>query len=225
VNLYFLVEGSSTEKKAYPRWIAHAFGGLEQAYRIEDLAGGHFLVMSGNGYPQYLHMIDAALEEIAWHGAVDHLFICVDAEDMAPRDKFGEIRRRILESPSPEPASWHVLVQNCCFETWLLGHSGMMPRNPSSRYLFDLKSRYDVSQRDPEYLNAPRNYSKSRARYHYRYLVEMLREQGLHYSKADPAPALEEGYFRALCLRHETTRHIASFGRLMRVWRSIGGNV
>jgi len=222
VNLYLLVEGRRTEKKVYRTWIEHVFPHLRQVQRIEDIKSHHFLILAGYGYPSYLQRIPTALADIEAHGHIDHFLICVDAEEDTVEAKKNEIQEIIRLGPYFH--SCHVIVHNCCMETWFLGNTKMRRRYPHSTRLRELIGFYDVSRQDPEQMGTPPKY-EIRAQFHEEYLKEMFREQGLIYNKSRPAVVTESHYLKALVDRNTRTNHLQTFGHLIRLWRVFGGAV
>jgi hypothetical protein len=222
VNLYFFVEGKRTEPKVYRSWIGQVFPQLTEVKIIEEVRSDNFLIVSGFGYPQCLNRIDEVLEDINRHGAIDHLFVCIDAEEDPAEVKFLEIEQR-LAGKTPA-TSCHAIIHDCCIETWFLGNNRMMRRNPQSVRLRDWKAFYDVSVNCPELMQSYSGY-RIRAHFHIDYLKEMLGEKRLTYTKQHPGVIQEAHYLQALANRHEKTGHIQSFGQLLSLWRSIGGNL
>lgn len=229
MNLYLLVEGRRTERKLYRSWLGHCFPTLKEVERPEDLTGDSFFLISGNGYPQYLNQIPASLEDAARLGAVDHLFICVDAEN-EPRSKCEHDIRDQLNKAAADlqrkglqyRGQLHVIVADCCIETWLLGHQKLVPRNPSDG-LAAFKQFYDVSKEDPEHMDCPPGYLR-KAHYHLAYLKALHRNHGQTYSKERPGIACEANYLAALQNRVQSTQHLQSFGHLWNTWTTMGAN-
>lgn len=222
MNLYFLLEGKRTEPKVYRAWLKHAFPHLTEVKSIDAVQQDNCLFVSGFGYPSYMQRIDESIEDINRHGAIDHFLICVDAEEDLPETKREEIEKRIAGKVSQ--ASCQIVVQNCCMETWFLGNKRMLKRNPTSERLREWKAFYDVSINCPESMPCHQSF-RIKAHFHLDYFKEMLRERNQSYSKTNPGVVLEESYWQALKTRHEQTNHLQSFGHLLTLWRSMGGNV
>jgi hypothetical protein len=49
-------------------------------------------LISGNGYPNYLNVIENAIKDVNSLGNFDSLVIAVDSEDKAYQDKYDEIK-------------------------------------------------------------------------------------------------------------------------------------
>jgi hypothetical protein len=199
------------------------FPQLTEVRTIAEAQKDHYLIVSGFGYPQCLNRIDEILEDIERHGAIDHLFVCIDAEEDLP-----EVKIKVLEKHFTGRASsavCHAIIHNCCLETWFLGNRRMMKRrNIQSGRLRQWKAFYDVSINCPESMGAFSGY-RTRAHFHIDYLKEMLGERNQTYSKQHPGIVQDSSYLHALAERHDQTSHIQSFGLLLSLWRSLGGNI
>lgn len=228
MNLYFLVEGDRTEKAVYRAWTRHVFPSLTEVPDIGALVSEGYVIVKTGGYPAYIGKIRPALADIAAHGAIDHAFVCVDAEEIGRPARLRELRaalaaaREALGGPALPPI--HLIVAECCIETWFLGHREMMHPQPQDPALVEYRAFYDVRRRDPEAMDAPRERYRTKAAFHYDYLRAMLRDRSpkLHYSKARCGPVLEAEYLDALRER-AAAGHLASLGHLLRIWRSMGG--
>ena len=232
MNLYFLVEGFQTEKKVYRSWIEGVFPKLTKAETLGDVWADTYRIFSIEGNTDRVDNIEKALAEIEWHnakalgegrGTFDYLFVCLDTEDVSTEVKITQVEK--LTSKRALPTICHAIVHNCCIETWFLGNRPMLKRIPEDEELRQMKDFYDVSLNCPEFMQKPLHYLDSKASFHFDYLKEMLRERGLNYSKKLPRPVMEISYFQALIERYDQTAHLQSFGRLLQIWRSIGGNL
>jgi hypothetical protein len=190
--------------------------------RIEDVEYDNFYIISGNGYPSYRSRILAALQDIVHHGQFDEFLICVDTEDFSVADKRKEISELVAGGQPFKDT--HIILHHCCIESWLLGHGKILKRNPHSETLRRFKAFYDVSEYDPEEMSYLPEYD-TRALFHVQYLKEMLFEQGISYSKNKPRIVQNKDYLQALVNRHEDTGHLATFGKLMNLWRGWNGEI
>lgn len=222
MNLYFFLEGKRTEPKVYRAWVRHVFPQLTEVGIISDVKQDNYLLKSGFGYPQLLNRVDEILADITRHGSIDHFFICLDAEEDPPEDRAQEIETRLALKPSN--TLHHIIIHNCCIETWFLGNTRIMKRNPQSERLRRFKEFYDVSVNCPELMGCPADY-RVKAHFHLDYLKEMMTEKGLSYTKENPREVQKRTYLAALAKRREKTGHLESFGRLAAVWRTLGGNL
>jgi hypothetical protein len=222
VNLYFFLEGRRTEPKVYRAWVKHVFPQLTEVGIISEVQRDNYLLKSGFGYPQLLNRVDEILADIKRHGGIDHFFICLDAEEDPPEDRARELEMRVAQKLSN--TLHHVIIHNCCIETWFLGNSRVMRRNPQSERLRRFKEFYDVSVNCPELMGCPAGY-RVKAHFHLDYLKEMMIEKGLSYTKENPREVQKGTYLAALAKRHDKTGHLESFGRMVAVWRTLGGGL
>jgi hypothetical protein len=229
MNLYLLVEGRRTERKVYREWISRVLPSLQEVDRIQDIVADHLLILTGGGYPSCLNRIRATLEDIRNHDRpIDHYLLCIDAEE-DPYDQRLAALENAVEAAAAEvrvrerqpQINIHIIVQNCCIETWFLGHTRMLKRNPTSSTLATWKRRFDVSVEDPEAMPAAEGYI-TRASFHLAYLKEMLSEHGKRYSKEHPGVVTDLDYFKALRDRCRTTMHLHSLEMLLRVLDDCG---
>lgn len=234
MKLYLLLEGRQTEKILYQSWLGHCFPQLTRVEQPEDLTANTFFLAASKGYPFYLQQLPAVLEDCARNSA-DHLFICVDAEELSYEQKRQELtqhlqkaaeglRRRDLEYRG----ATHLIVANCCIESWLLGHRKLIPRQPPSQKLAEYRRFYDVSTDDPEHMGCFTGFSP-RAHFHLEYLREVFRHHGKTYSKTGPGIAREANYLAALrdrCLDGSCNPpHLASFRHLWDIWQGLGAQL
>lgn len=226
MNLYFLVEGAQTEKQVYRAWVEHLLPQLHPVQTPEEILADHFCIISGGGMPQTFQEIQAAFKHVRDNPAIDHLFICVDAENEPLEAVLAEIEEEARKQEVATAArngnptfSFHVIVQHCCIETWFLGNRRIVRRNPESERLRRLKTSYDVSVDDPELMACGDGHSR-RAAFHLEYLREVFREQGLTYSKKKPGDVLQRHYLDALRERCDETLHLRSLERLFSIWRA-----
>jgi hypothetical protein len=231
VNLYFLVEGRSTERKVYRAWVATAFPGLREVRSRDDMTDGTFQIVSTDGYPDILMRIDEVVGELVDNPAIDHLFVCLDADDVDVTTRREEITARLddavattrLRDVNPT-ARLHPIVQDCCIETWFLGHRKMMKASPEDPELRRYWQSFDVRTTDPERL--PNHGAPTRAAHHLRYLVAMFRERPpASYGKTHPGPVLDGAYLRELASRVAATGHLQSLRALLDVWRGLGAQL
>jgi hypothetical protein len=226
VNLYFLVEGRHTERRVYGAWVRHAFPSLRLVRDLE-VSGDTYFIFCGEGYPSYLKRIPSSLADIRERPAIDHFFVCIDSEDQSYADKLAEVKQVIADAEretrireSHPRLGTHVIVQHCCIETWFLGHTKMLRRNPTSARLVEMKRFYDVSAGCPEQMRQPPGWL-TRQSFHLAYLHEMLQEQGKTYSKTGPGVVLEPNYLEALRERCATTGHLPSLQVLLSTWSAL----
>jgi hypothetical protein len=230
VKLYLLVEGERTEKKLFRAWLKHCFPRISEVEQPADLKADSFFLLAGMGYPSYLQRIPSALEDVATFGAT-HLFICIDAEDRSYEQRRSEVEG-ILETAATTLqvrglqflGPIHIIIADCCVESWLLGHRRLVPRQPNADDLRRFKQFYDVSAEDPERMGCPPG-SMSKALFHHEYLRAVFRHHGQAYLKNNPSIAKEGNYLAALrdrCLEDSEPPHLQSFRVLWDAWSEMG---
>lgn len=215
MNIYALVEGKRTEKVIYRSWLTSCLSGMQLADRIEDLTGNHLFIVSGGGYPCILNRIHAAIEDAIAHGDVDCLLICVDSEEQSYQERYDEILAWVRKGRAFDRIE--IIVQHCCIETWLLGNSHIVKRNPGDEILRNFLRIHDVRTEDPESSPLADNFT-TRAQFHEQYLRSIFRERHQVYTKCDPGEACKPYYLAELVRRNHGTGHIASFGVF---WRTM----
>ena len=239
MNLLFLVEGEKTEPKVYRAWLKHLFPDLIFVNRPEDMTGNCCRIIAGNGYPNMVSKpknssapsrLEACLMDIKNFSNVDHFFICVDSEDYSYSERFNEVQSilEILKSDHKRDDSKteiHLIIQNCCFETWALGNaeiSQKYARIKTSTTWSDFQNHYDILLNDPENLSSfPSGYPfRNKAILHKRYLVEYLAEFGLSYRKENPIIVAEKHYLESLQKRCKNTEHLPSLRLLFDIWEN-----
>lgn len=233
MNLLFLVEGETTEYKIYRAWLAHLFPDLSFSSRLEDSTTNSYRIIIGYGYPSILDRIKSCLTDIKDHYTVnvDHFFICLDSEDVTYESRFNEINDR-LESLKVEvgidesqATKFHIIVQNCCIETWFLGNAEIPKKNElrKRKKLSDFQAHYNVVVDDPELMvdYPPSYYYRRKAKFHKDYLDEYLKGFGLPYSRKDPIIIAEKEYLDALIKRCASTKHLSSLKYLLDIWEEM----
>ncbi|MEO5376191.1 MAG: hypothetical protein H7832_00170 [Magnetococcus sp. DMHC-6] len=221
MNFYFLVEGRRTEKKVYREWTKHVFQGMGAVDRVEDFSGNNFFVLSANGYPLSSDTYQKTVQDVHDSG-VDHLFVCVDADEESLSERYEKISDELKKLQCP--CSFSVIVADCCMETWFLGNQKMMSRQPAKgSKFFQMYQHYNVLTQDPEGMPKPSVFVESRAEYHVNYFQAMCQEKGVTYTKKYPGSVLESTYLAALVKRCQETNHLSSFQALMTAWQSLGG--
>ncbi|OQX18557.1 MAG: hypothetical protein BWK80_37975 [Desulfobacteraceae bacterium IS3] len=238
MNLYFLLEGKGTEPKVYPKWIEYTFPTLRRTQRIEDMIQDSFFLLSAKGYPRILKLIEQILSDISQYYlanniCIEHFFICLDADEDGYEARFREVQKKLSETVEslnnksrliPSILNIHIIIQNCCIETWFLGNTRMLRRNPQNVKLVKFKKFYDVSINDPELMNCYKNEESSyitTSQFHKAYLKEMLREKTKTYSETHPGITSDREYFSALKERIKTTGHLQSLKILLDIWNEI----
>ena len=80
MNIFILVEGK-TEKKIYPKWLAHLVPHLSKVDRPELVNQNNYCIVSGNGYPSILTFLENSIEETNRVGTFDFFIVVADADE------------------------------------------------------------------------------------------------------------------------------------------------
>ncbi|MDJ0555180.1 MAG: hypothetical protein QNJ68_12210 [Microcoleaceae cyanobacterium MO_207.B10] len=205
MNIYFLLEGRSTEKKNYQSWLKYLLPELTKVKLYHQANHNNYCLVSAHGYPSIIHeYIPDAIAKIQETDKYNYLVICLDAEEETVASKKQEIENFIVKNDlrlklgKVKPIS---IIQNRCIETWLLGNRKMFDsRQPLEKPLSDYAQYYDVSVKDPELMG---NYSQdyNHAQFHFSYLKEIFAAKNTYYSKKNPRDAQSQSYLDELINR------------------------
>ena len=211
MNYLIVVEGASTETKIYPYWIKLLNPELSEVAYITEITENNFYIVSGHGYPQYLGIIDHAIEDMHSMSHIDKLVIAVDSETLSYQEKFDEIERYI--NGRVAPGHYAIIIQHCCIESWTLGNRLIIKRNPQDRELREFIRFYDVTVNDPEEMESINEDLYNKAQFAYAYFKKSCNDRwkNLTYTKRNPHVVLNEKFFKQMCKRLEETGHIQSF--------------
>lgn len=199
MNIYFLVEGNSTEKKIYPKWLEYLLPNLVRVKYHDQVKNNNYYLISGQGYPKILYDgLENAIDKISETSKYDYLVMCVDADEETVEERIQYIQD-IISSKKVDlgKTKIEIVVQNRCMETWLLGNKRIFDsRQPLGLPLSEYVSYYDVSQNDPEKMGQYQ--MRNHADFHFEYLKEVFRSKNITYSKKNPGDAKREYYFEEL---------------------------
>ncbi|MEM8642550.1 MAG: hypothetical protein AAGG51_27585 [Cyanobacteria bacterium P01_G01_bin.54] len=199
MNLYFLVEGKSTETKIYPKWLQYLIPELVRVKYHDQVSINNYYLISGKGYPRILYDgLENAVDKILEMQKYDYLVMCVDADEESVEERQRYIDDFIYAKElNLGKTKIEVIVQNRCMETWLLGNRKMFDsRQPLEQPLSSYVDYYDVSSSDPEAMGSYDQ--KNHADFHCEYLREVFRSRNTTYSKKLPNDAKERHYFDQL---------------------------
>ncbi|MEQ8536396.1 MAG: hypothetical protein RIB93_02865 [Coleofasciculus sp. D1-CHI-01] len=74
MNIYFLVEGKSTEKKIYPKWLEYLLPELIRVKYHDQVQKNNYYLISAKGYPAILYdALDNAIDKIKETNNYDYL--------------------------------------------------------------------------------------------------------------------------------------------------------
>ena len=209
MNIYVVVEGEIGEKYIYQRWIPYVNPTLSYVRNMFDIRDNDFSIISGMGYPQYLDVIQSAIEDVNAHGNIDRFVVAVDAEEMSYEEKYAEIHSHLARLDCR--AEKIIIIQNFCLETWGLGNRKLIRRNPESEQLIEYKNIFDVTENDPEELPGYKGFSRVRFAEVYLRTALLERNRSVTYRKGKPDALFPRTYFEQVRSRFEQTGHIKSF--------------
>lgn len=224
MKLYFLVEGVSSEMKAYPEWIKYYLPSIQFCQNLSEFKdtkfGSYFI--SGEGYPSIFNHIQNSIEDIINDGSVDYFFIILDADEDESQKRI-ELVKNAIDSVSvkiPERLSIVTLVQSRCFETVLLGNRNILPRFPKTEPLISYYQYYNVVENDPALMG---NYSSdfTHSQFHFKYAIHALRERRINYSKSNCSSISNPDYFEKICQRYEERDHLKCLTPLIETLKEI----
>jgi hypothetical protein len=199
MNIYFLVEGNSTEKKIYPKWLEYLIPNLVEVKYHDQVQNNNYYLISGGGYPRILYDgLENAIDKILEVPRYDYLVLCVDADEESVQERIQYIREFISNKEiNLGKTKVEIIVQNRCIETWLLGNKKIFDsRQPLDLPLASYVNYYDVSQHNPEEMG--KYEMRNHADFHYEYLREVFSSRNTTYSKKKPNDAKEKYYFEEL---------------------------
>ena len=98
MNIYFLVEGNSTERKIYPKWLGYLLPELIRVQYSHQVKHNNYYLISGEGYPAILYDgLDNAIDKIQETNNYDYLVLCVDADEETVDERVSYIQNIIQE--------------------------------------------------------------------------------------------------------------------------------
>lgn len=234
MNLYIIVEGARTEPVVYSAWLGLLAPQLQKVDDARKVQTNNYYLFSAGGIPSIYSHISNAVADIndincSSKGHYDYLMVCIDTEG----DTRIELEKRINEQLAVDKrelkdAQLVVFEQNVCMETWFLGNRNVFKNNPQDPEFVKYIRHYNVRDNDPERMeNIDISGSSTTAQFHCRYLMAMLKERNMSYSKVRPTAVCDRTYLDQLIKRHAETRHLPSFGRWLNfITHEIsGGNI
>ncbi|MBD2393730.1 DUF4276 family protein [Cyanobacterium aponinum FACHB-4101] len=227
MNLYFLVEGNSTEKKIYPQWLKFLIPELTRVKYYDEVVKNNYYLISGQGYPAILHDgLDNAIDKLKEVDKYDYLVICVDVDEETVQERY-DYMTNFIKNKQVNLGSTQIkiILQNRCIETWLLGNKTIFnSRQPQQKPLSDYRKYHDVSKLDPELMGS---YNlRNHADFHYKYLQEIFKAKNISYTKRNPHDAKEEYYLEELKKRiGEDVEHLNTFQEFINFCNMIRGQI
>lgn len=213
MNIYFLVEGKTTERKVYPAWLAYLLPELHRVQSYDEVDKNNYCLFSGEGNPSIIYQhLPNAIEDIRSIGKYNYFVICLDAEESSVNDVREEVDSFLqYEKIEMGNTQMIMIVQNRCIETWFLGNKKIYTRNPQSDSLLYYTRYYNVETDCPEKMGKYQNFN-THAQFHEAYLKALFEEKRISYSKKNPGAVLQEYYLQELRKRIEAQpEHLPSF--------------
>ena len=227
MNLYFLVEGRSTEKKVYPKFIEHFFEGkLTKVRQFDEVVENNYFLLSGNGYPRiFTDVLKNSMVDINSVSNYNYLILCIDADEKSIAERQEELEGYLEEFKKEgielnQKCKLELIVQNRYIETWFLGNKAVYKANPSKEPLLKFQEFYNVKENDPELMPIFEGFD-NHAIFHFTYLKEVLLERNVRYTKNHPRDVAESHYLKRLIERGENDNHILSFMKFYNLCKKI----
>lgn len=223
MSFYLMVEGRATEPKVYPSWISYLAPHYKQVKDHTLAADNNYYLFSAMGYPSILDDILPSILDIKECGLFSHLIVCVDCDNEEYAERYREVEEVITKALKKEKMTsleYHIIIQNRCFETWLLGNRRLFPRQPQNPLFLEFLRFYNVMLNDPEEMPCFGGYN-SISQFHHDYFKKMVKEKRERYSKNNPALCQSETFFGELQSRIKNTPHLESFKNFVDLMKNI----
>lgn len=201
-SIYLLVEGKSTEPKLYPNWLRWLLPGYTQVDTPSDAGDHHFYLISGEGYPRLLtDTLPDAIDDVNDNPNFRYFLICLDSDELSVDERREEVQEYLAEHRLKH-AEVHIIVQNRCIETWLLGNRQIYPSNPHrDEDCIRFCRHYDVAALDPEAMPLHHDF-RWHSHFHAAYLKAVFKERTfVGYRKHQPGQSVERHYLDELLNR------------------------
>jgi hypothetical protein len=113
MNIYFLVEGQSTEPDVYPVWLSYLVPELQRVYNHDEVEQNNYYLFSSYGIPYIEKDIINAANDINSLGKYNYFVICVDSDAATVHQRKIKIRK-LLEKNNINltDTSLKIIVQN-----------------------------------------------------------------------------------------------------------------
>jgi hypothetical protein len=211
MNIHILVEGVIGEAKVYKSWVPIVNPLLSFVEHISEIRSNNFSILSGGGYPNYLEVIQYAIDDLNEYKNVDRLVIAADSEQMTYQEKYEEIDNFVKNMNCHSQI--RIVVQHFCLETWALANRNIIRPKPQSESLRKYIRLFNVRNYDPELLPDLPQESMNRAQFAEKYLRSALNDKyrNLTYSKGNPSALLHSKYFGRVRGRMDEKGHIPHF--------------
>lgn len=220
MNYYFLLEDEKSLLKVLPSWLEYMEFNCVRVPDISQITNNNYVLQSGQGVTQLITkaLFDTIDTIRCNHNKIDKLVIILDSESISVEQRKNEVVDKIKEKYNINELSFEIIIIVCnhCFETWLLGKTGLYPKVIDKKsFFYQYYNYYNIDKCDPENMLAPHDLYKSIAQYHFHYFHELMRYNKLRYRKNKPDAVAKKEFFIGLCERIENTEHISSFKELV----------
>ncbi len=216
MNVYFLVEGMRTEKKAYPKILKYYKPHYKYVQNYFEIEKNSFYIESGLGMPQLLSKIYPAMLNIKDQNQTENKFdilvISIDSDIYGGYKQAKELLQNQVEQDlikAELKINIVCIIQNPCIETWFLGNRSVYPQKIKSPFK-DFHKNYNVCANCPEKMYPPKNSNYTLSKYHLVYLKTMLKQSNLRYEKNYVDNVTTNEYINALDKRINKTNHLPS---------------
>lgn len=217
MNYYFLLEDSKSFIKVLPKWLEYCGFKCQRVADITEVEKDNYVLQSGQGVTQLVTKVlfDTIETIISNPQKIDKLIVILDAEELTVEDRKQQVTQKINEKYKVAELDFdiEIIVCNCCFETWLLGHKGLYPKETVSQEsaFFPYYCHYDIEKEDPELMCVPTDIQETKAKYHFHYLHELFRFKRIRYNKKKPEIVASQDYLEGIIARAQETNHVTSF--------------
>jgi hypothetical protein len=205
MNIYFLLEGQSSEPDVYPAWISYLVPELIRVNHFDEVDHNNYYLFSSYGIPYIENDIVNAIMDINSIGKYHYFVICIDADAATVSQREAKIFNLLDEKQIilTNNTSLKIVVQNRCIETWFLGNRKVYTRNPQKNKNFIEYARfYNVADNDPEFMSKLETFEGSISAFHFNYLKAMFNERGnMAYSKSNSIEVQRISYLNELINR------------------------
>jgi len=149
---------------------------------------------------------------------ITYLIVCLDSDDCDISSVVSEVLASI--EVDLKTCKLEIVVQKRCFETWFLGNSRIVRRNPNTNFR-EYLNHYDVRMSNPENMLKINGFNKSNSQFHAKYLIKMLLERDMNYSKSRPDSVCSDSYINESIKRVDETDDLSSFKNFIELMRRL----
>lgn len=202
MNIYFLLEGKRTEMKVYPNWLSILAPNINRIKNPYQVDRNNYYIISGKGFPALLNNhLKNSIDEVNEIQKFDYLVIALDADEETVDFRRNEVLQFIKKNNLKlQNCKLKIIVQNRTIETWFLGNRKVFKSQPNDIELYNFIKFYNVSIDDPELMGIYKDFN-NHAHFHHAYLIKILKERNISYTKKYPRDVIEKHYICELLNR------------------------